>query len=102
MGGGLMPEEPLPSDYEEEQEQEPVGLEALIIEDDLDSQDLMRRVLGAKNIRALVVGNAEKALELLQNYNPDILIVDLALPGMNGLEFLEVARSDPKNADIPA
>jgi CheY-like chemotaxis protein len=84
--------------YEEIEEQ----VSALVIEDDPDSQDLMRRVLGAGQIKALVVGNAEKALEVLQTFSPDILIVDLALPGMNGLQFLEQARSDPKNAEIPA
>jgi CheY-like chemotaxis protein len=62
----------------------------------------MQRVLSAGHIQALVVGNAEKALEVLQNFSPDILIVDMALPGMNGLQFLEIARQDPRNADIPA
>lgn len=95
-----MPDEELPlADLEE---QEPVRLDALVIEDDPDSQDLMRRVLKAGKIQALVVGDAEKALEVLQNFSPDILIVDLALPGMSGLEFLEEARRDPRNADIPA
>src|SRR5687768_12436058 len=95
-----MPDLPQLPDLDEDADL--VGLDALVIEDDPDSQDLMRRVLSAGHIRALVVGNAEKALEVLQNFSPDILIVDMALPGMNGLQFLEEARQDPRNADIPA
>jgi CheY-like chemotaxis protein len=84
------------------EDQDQAIFDALVIEDDPDSQDLMRRVLGGSHINALVVGNAEKALEALQDFNPDILIVDLSLPGMTGLEFLERARRDPKNAETPA
>jgi CheY-like chemotaxis protein len=76
---------------------------ALVVEDDRDSAELMRRILRAAQIDATVVGNATEALAALQQSYPDLLIVDLALPGLNGFEFLEKAREiDAKIASIPA
>jgi CheY-like chemotaxis protein len=62
----------------------------------------MSRILGAAQIDVRVAGNATQALEILQSFQPDLLIIDLALPDLNGFEFLERARRNPKVTHIPA
>src|SRR5688572_23642441 len=79
-----------------------VPITALLVEDDPDSRELLRRILGAAQINVTIVGDAEEALKILEDFHPDLLIVDLALPGMNGYQFLERVRQDPRLAHTPA
>jgi putative two-component system response regulator len=45
--------------------------------------------------------DGEQALELLKTYVPDILLLDLVLPGMSGFDILEKIKADPTTAKIP-
>ncbi len=74
----------------------------LLIEDDSYSADVVSRILTYHKIEHTIVASAEGALELLKQDTPNLLIVDLALPGMNGWDFLKTVRRDPANAHIPA
>src|SRR5574341_6716 len=75
---------------------------ALIIEDEADSAEVVERILKFHRISYAVAQNAEEALLRLKEEAPTILIVDLALPGMDGWGFLQAVRSDPATAHIPA
>src|SRR5688572_7973133 len=79
-----------------------VLFDALVIEDDPDSRNLLGRVLEHAQVRAVLVETAQEALKLLENFIPDVLIIDLALPTMTGIEFLEVVRQNPDLRHIPA
>ncbi|MBI4407179.1 MAG: response regulator [Candidatus Kerfeldbacteria bacterium] len=48
-----------------------------------------------------VAGNGEEALAMIKNHNPNIVLLDMILPKMNGFEVLEVLQADPKLKKIP-
>src|SRR5574341_961671 len=74
----------------------------LVIEDEADSAEVVARILKFHNIPCQVVGTAEEALTLIREQKPSLLIVDLALPGMDGWELLAAVRSNPDTAHIHA
>ena len=48
-----------------------------------------------------VAGNGEEALAMIKRHNPNIVLLDMILPKMNGFEVLEVLQADPKLKKIP-
>ena len=64
----------------------------LVIDDERVIVESARRVLTAEGFPVLTTGDAESALSLMESRIPDIVIIDLSLPGMSGIEFLEIAR----------
>jgi CheY-like chemotaxis protein len=78
------------------------GWKALIIEDEADSAEVVERILRYHHIEYVVTQSAEDALRIIDEVNPTLLIVDLALPGMNGWELLRTVRNTPRLRDIPA
>ncbi|TBR40315.1 MULTISPECIES: response regulator [Dyella] len=61
----------------------------LIVDDDADSRAAMRTLLKNKDIAIDEVGTAEEALERTASAHYDCIVLDLGLPGMSGIEFLE-------------
>jgi two-component system response regulator RegX3 len=64
----------------------------LIIEDVKELADLMALYLSKEGLEVESRDNAEDALQLLENTEPDLIILDLNLPGMDGFEFLQTYR----------
>jgi len=78
------------------------SLQALYIEDDPASLELMRAILSRRiNIHLLEAPNAEFGLELARNQLPDLIFMDINLPGMDGFEALQALRLDETTRDIP-
>lgn len=75
---------------------------ALVVEDEADSADVVSRILSYHNIPHTVARTAEDALTILEQERPTLLIIDLALPGMDGWDLLRVVRGNPETARIPA
>lgn len=78
-----------------------LGKRVYIVEDDVFLGDLIVDHMQKENINITRLLNAEKALEAIKNDVPDIILLDIYLPGINGLEFLEVLRNDPRTKKIP-
>ncbi len=72
--------------------------EVLIIEDVKEMSDLVAMYLGKEGMSVKQAESAEDALALLETYSPDIVILDLNLPGMDGFEFLHQFR---KTNNVP-
>ena len=66
----------------------------LIIEDDEKSRKLVRDVLGLKGYRTVETDNAEEGIRLAQQQHPALILMDIHLPGMNGIEALQSLRRD--------
>lgn len=65
----------------------------LIIEDDPSVAGLLADYVEAQGHAPIIIGNGEEALAYLRQDRPDAILLDLALPGMSGLEFLEALRT---------
>jgi len=70
----------------------------LLVEDDPDVRAMLRLLLEDENYRVLEAGDAERALERVESERPDLLLVDLKLPGQSGLDLVRVVRS---NSQVP-
>ncbi|MEE9346371.1 MAG: response regulator [Methylococcales bacterium] len=64
----------------------------LLIEDDLRLAELTRDYLQQQNFQVSVIHRGDKAVEAVKNIKPDLLILDLMLPGLNGLEVCRQIR----------
>jgi len=73
----------------------------LVVEDDPDGQELVARMLIRANIPVEVAGTAEDALQLIAPQEHVAIVIDLALPGMDGFELLSRIRQDDRLARLP-
>jgi CheY-like chemotaxis protein len=69
------------------------GEKLLLVDDDADVRDIVRTVLCELGYDVREAGGGQEALAALANFNPDLLIVDFAMPSMNGAEVVTTARS---------
>jgi putative two-component system response regulator len=74
---------------------------ALIVEDDGIVASSVARLLRAQNIDVVVVRDAEQALQCWREDPPDVALVDIVLPGMDGITFCEVLKQDPASRLTP-
>ena len=65
----------------------------LIVEDDRAICNFMRRVLEANGYESIAVGTGREAISMLASHCPDVVILDLGLPDMDGMEVLEELRT---------
>ncbi|MEO5786577.1 MAG: response regulator [Casimicrobiaceae bacterium] len=73
----------------------------LIVEDNDKNMKLVRDVLQVKGYATLEAGTGEDGVRLAREHCPDLILMDIQLPGMSGIEALQVLRSEPGTADIP-
>jgi two-component system cell cycle response regulator DivK len=66
----------------------------LIVEDDEKSRRLMSDVLSHQGYRVMETDNAEDGLDIVRRDHPDLVLMDIHLPGMSGLDALGVIRSE--------
>ncbi len=72
----------------------------LVIDDTPVNLKLADLILRKEGFEVRTARNAEEALALLQGFRPDLILVDINLPGMDGLELTRCIKSDPGTADI--
>jgi two-component system cell cycle response regulator DivK len=73
----------------------------LIVEDNDKNLKLVRDVLQVKGYATLEAGSAEYGIALATERVPDLVLMDIQLPGMNGIEALKVLRARAATAAIP-
>jgi two-component system cell cycle response regulator DivK len=73
----------------------------LIVEDNERNLKLVRDVLQVKGYATIEAGTGEEAVKLALEKKPDLVLMDIHLPGMNGIEALGVLRANPATAAIP-
>jgi two-component system alkaline phosphatase synthesis response regulator PhoP len=73
----------------------------MVIEDEKEIRDLLRYNLEKAGFRVAAFADGEAGLEQLFAARPDLVVLDLMLPGRNGLEILREVRGEPATADLP-
>jgi CheY-like chemotaxis protein len=73
----------------------------LVVEDDAASRELVRRVLEEQGCRVLVAEDGKRAIAVMEQETPDLLILDLMMPEMDGFEVIERLRAHPPWAKVP-
>ena len=73
----------------------------LVVDDEPDARSVLRRRLEERSCIVSEAENGELALEQIQKAMPSIIFLDLMMPVMDGFDFLEILRNDPRLNKIP-
>jgi len=73
----------------------------LIVEDNESTRQLMRDIMVNEGWQVIEAENGRVGLEMLQAHNPELILLDLMMPEMDGFEFIEHLRANPAWAEIP-
>jgi CheY-like chemotaxis protein len=73
----------------------------LIVEDDLSTRVLYREHLSHSGFRTIDAHNGRQALAKVQEFGPDAILTDLAVPGMDGFEFSRAVQRSAATRTIP-
>ena len=79
----------------------PVARKLLLVDDDEIMRESVRRVLEQESWEVAGASNGRVALEQLAGSSPDVIVLDLMMPEMDGFEFLTEMRQRPQFRDIP-
>ena len=73
----------------------------LVVEDDPDNRRIVVKVLAVDGYATLEAADGESAVALARREHPDAILMDLAMPGVDGWEAARRLKADPATADIP-
>lgn len=80
---------------------ETAGPRILVVEDDANAREIMGRFLHQHDWTVVLAGNGQQALNYLNRTIPDVIVLDLMMPGMDGFEFAEILSQTPDWNNIP-
>ena len=75
--------------------------EILVVDDDRDVAQSIELSLRRRGYRVTLAHSGVEALKTLRRYRPDIVILDILMPGMSGLEVCRHLRTDPNTVELP-
>jgi CheY-like chemotaxis protein len=73
----------------------------LVVEDNPLNMELTADILGAAGYTVLQAENAERGIALARAESPDLILMDIGLPGMDGLSAVEILREGTETREIP-
>ena len=73
----------------------------LIVDDEKNIRRTLRMILEGEGFEVLEAGSAEEGLPLIDERAVDLVVLDVRLPGMTGVEFVRQVKHDPRFADVP-
>ena len=79
----------------------PLGGQILVVDDDPLVPDLVRQLLEDDNYRIVHAANGSEALDSVENNQPDVILLDLLMPEMDGFAVIEALQQSQEHGDIP-
>ena len=73
----------------------------LLVDDDDSFQRIMKRILLPNGYSVLTATTGERGLQTAKNQKPDLILLDVILPGIKGRELCNMLKKDPETMDIP-
>ena len=77
------------------------GMKILLVDDTPANIDVLRRILGNEGLEISVAMNGETTLTLVGKNRPDLILLDVMMPGIDGFETCERLKANPKTSSIP-
>ena len=74
---------------------------ALVVDDSITMRRVTERLLERNNMRVITAKDGVEAVSVLQDHRPDIILLDVEMPRMDGYEFASHVRGNPDMADLP-
>ena len=78
-----------------------MAAKVLIVDDEYSIRKLMKTVLEDEGYNVLLAENGQQAIETVKKVPPDVILLDLLMPGMDGLEVLKILKNDDGFTHIP-
>lgn len=72
----------------------------LVVEDEHALSEAYKTILNKEGFSAEIAHDGQKALDVLKGFDPDLILLDLRMPNMNGIEFLKKYRPDKKHPGV--
>ena len=73
----------------------------LIVDDDVSITELMKALVSMDGHQPTTVNDSTKAIEVANSLHPDLITLDLMMPGLTGFELCDLLHNDPKFANVP-
>jgi two-component system cell cycle response regulator DivK len=73
---------------------------ALVVDDFPDGRELLAEYLAFKGFGVLTASNSEEAIEIARRVKPQIVLMDLSMPGLDGWDATRILKTDPETSDI--
>jgi chemosensory pili system protein ChpA (sensor histidine kinase/response regulator) len=100
--GALVRTMPKPLDeWESTVESEPEQPLVLVVDDSITMRRVTQRLLERNNMRVVTAKDGVEAVGMLRDHHPDIILLDIEMPRMDGYEFATHVRNSPETVDIP-
>ncbi len=78
-----------------------IGKKMLIVDDDSSAQKALALIFLQKGFTITVASNGEEGLQAISKERPDVILLDIVMPTMNGIKMLQKLRSASEGKDIP-
>ncbi|UCE81641.1 MAG: response regulator [Deltaproteobacteria bacterium] len=78
-----------------------MGEKVLVVDDELEIRDLLREVLKQEGYEVLLASAGEEAIELAKRETPHVILLDVRMPGIDGVEVCKRLKTEPKTQYIP-
>ena len=76
------------------------GKTVMVVDDEQDIQTLVKAVLEGEGFEVVVASSGQECLEMLKNEKPDLILMDMMMPGMSGRETSKKIRDDPSTKNV--
>ncbi|MCD6147617.1 MAG: response regulator [Thermoplasmata archaeon] len=73
----------------------------MVVDDEYEVADIVKKMLESEGFEVIIANSGEEALKKLEKERPDLILLDIMMPGMDGWETLKKIKSNEKFRDIP-